>query len=159
MFWNESGETIPQMRWYQMSIVPYQNADPVWSSLTIFDWLHGVSRLLIDGLLRTETDHPTIHHRIEIQPGGAFKNAYELLNLRALKITMLYKNHIFQCMGNIFCVEFQRVPRIFAGHAKSSGSSTAAARIHTILDSKEPSWSVDFQGHGSWSVVLLWGFR
>ena len=38
-----------------------------------------------------------------------FKNAYELLNLRALKISMLYKSHIFQCMGKIFCVEFQRV--------------------------------------------------
>ena len=31
--------------------------------------------------------------------GGRFKNAYELLNLRALKISMLYKNPIFQCMG------------------------------------------------------------
>ena len=41
---------------------------------------------------------------------GRFKNAYELLNLRALKISMLYKNHIFQYMGMIFCVEFQRVP-------------------------------------------------
>ena len=30
---------------------------------------------------------------------GHFKNVYELLNLRALKISMLYKNHIFQCMG------------------------------------------------------------
>ena len=42
-------------------------------------------------------------------PGGRFKNTYELLNLRALKISVLYKNHIFQCMGKIFCVEFQRV--------------------------------------------------
>ena len=40
--------------------------------------------------------------------GGRFKNAYELLNLRALKISMLYKNRTFQCMGKIFCVEFQR---------------------------------------------------
>ena len=32
--------------------------------------------------------------------GGGFKNA-------------LYKNHIFQCMGKIFCVEFQRVPLKF----------------------------------------------
>ena len=63
MFWNESGETIPQMHGYQMSIVPYQNGDPVWSILTIFDWLHGLSRLSIDGLPRTETDHPTINHR------------------------------------------------------------------------------------------------
>ena len=44
------------------------------------------------------------------QGGGVcFKNMYELLNLRALKISMLYKNHIFQCMGKIFCVEFQSV--------------------------------------------------
>ena len=41
---------------------------------------------------------------------GRFKNAIELLNLRALKISMLYKINIFQCMGNIFCVEFQSVP-------------------------------------------------
>ena len=47
------------------------------------------------------------------QQGGRFKNAYELLNLRALKIPMLYKNRIFQCMGKIFCVEFQRVPLKF----------------------------------------------
>ena len=46
-------------------------------------------------------------------PGGRFKNAYELLNLRALKISMLYKNYIFQCMGKIFCVEFQSVPLKF----------------------------------------------
>ena len=45
--------------------------------------------------------------------GGRFKNAYELLNLRALQISMLYKNHIFQCMGMIFCVEFQRLPLKF----------------------------------------------
>ena len=42
-----------------------------------------------------------------LQPwqGGRFKNTYELLNPRALKISMLYKNRIFQCMGKIFCVE------------------------------------------------------
>ena len=45
--------------------------------------------------------------------GGRFKNTYELLNLRALKISKLHKNHIFQCMGKIFCVEFQRVPLKF----------------------------------------------
>ena len=49
----------------------------------------------------------------EAEPGGRFNNTYELLNLRALKIFMLYKNHIFQCMGKIFCVEFQRVPLKF----------------------------------------------
>ena len=45
--------------------------------------------------------------------GGRFKNTYELLNLRALKISKLHKNYIFQCMGKIFCVEFQRVPLKF----------------------------------------------
>ena len=41
--------------------------------------------------------------------GGRFKNTYQLLNLRALKSSPLNKIHIFQCMGEIFCVEFQRV--------------------------------------------------
>ena len=45
--------------------------------------------------------------------GGHFKNTYELLNLRALKISKLHKNHIFHCMGKIFCMEFQRVPLKF----------------------------------------------
>ena len=40
---------------------------------------------------------------------GNFKNMHELLNQRSLKIAMLYKNHIIQCMGKIFYVEFQRV--------------------------------------------------
>ena len=53
---------------------------------------------------------------ISLFPGGRFKNTYELLNLRALKISKLHKNHIFQCMGKIFCVEFQRVP--FKFHTK-----------------------------------------
>ena len=47
------------------------------------------------------------------KPRGCFKNRYELFNLRLLKLSMLYKNHIFQCMGKIFCVEFQRVPLKF----------------------------------------------
>ena len=46
-------------------------------------------------------------------PGGRFKNTYVLLNLRALKISTLYKNHTFQCMGKIFCVKFQRFPLKF----------------------------------------------
>ena len=55
-------------------------------------------------------------------PGGRFKNVYELLTLRALKISVLYKIHISQCMGKIFCVEFQRVPLKF--HTKY--------RVHTL---------------------------
>ena len=41
---------------------------------------------------------------------GYFKNTYELLNLRALKFSPVDKIYIFQGMGKIFCVEFQRCP-------------------------------------------------
>ena len=50
---------------------------------------------------------------VERSGGPVFQNVYELLNLRSLKILMLYKKHIFQCMGMIFCVEFQRFPLKF----------------------------------------------
>ena len=43
------------------------------------------------------------------QTRGRFKNTYELLNLRALNFSAVNKIYIFQCMGKIFCVEFQRV--------------------------------------------------
>ena len=39
-----------------------------------------------------------------------FKNTYKLLNLGALTFSPVNKIHIFQCMGEIFCVEFQRYP-------------------------------------------------
>ena len=45
--------------------------------------------------------------------GGRFKNTYELLNLRALKFSYVNRIHICQCMGEIFCVEFQRYPLKF----------------------------------------------
>ena len=45
--------------------------------------------------------------------GGCFKDTYELLNLRAIKFSPVNKIHTFQCMGKIFCVEFQRVPLKF----------------------------------------------
>ena len=48
-----------------------------------------------------------------VKPGGRFKNTYELLNQRALKFSFVNKIHIFQCMGKIFCVEFQRYPLKF----------------------------------------------
>ena len=55
-------------------------------------------------------------YQADIGPGGRFKNTYELLNLRALKFSPVNKIHIFQCMGMIFCVEFQRYPLKF--HSK-----------------------------------------
>ena len=46
-----------------------------------------------------------MHCSTYIADRGRFKHAYELLNVRALKILTLYKNRIFQCIGKIFCVE------------------------------------------------------
>ena len=45
--------------------------------------------------------------------GGHFKNTYKLLNPRAMKVSTRYRNSIFQYMGKIFCVEFQREPLKF----------------------------------------------
>ena len=38
------------------------------------------------------------------------KNTYELVNLGARKFARINKIHIIQCMGKIFCVEFEREP-------------------------------------------------
>ena len=46
-------------------------------------------------------------------PGRRFKNTYVFFNLRALKISTLYKNFIFHCMHKIFWGEFQRYPLKF----------------------------------------------
>ena len=45
--------------------------------------------------------------------GGGEEESGVLLNLGVLKFSMLYKSHIFQCMGQKFCVELQRVPLKF----------------------------------------------
>ena len=50
---------------------------------------------------------------VNMSSGGRFKNTYGLLNLRALKFSPVNKIRIFQCMGMIFCVEFQRYPLKF----------------------------------------------
>ena len=47
---------------------------------------------------------------------GCFKNVYELINVRAHKFSILNNNFLFQSMGKIFCVEFQKFPLKF--HAK-----------------------------------------
>ena len=44
---------------------------------------------------------------------GASKKAYELLNLRALKLSPVNRINIFLCIGVGICVEFQRVPLKF----------------------------------------------
>ena len=48
-----------------------------------------------------------------LRTGERFKNTYELLNLRALKFSPVNKIHIFQCIGKMFCEEFQRFPLKF----------------------------------------------
>ena len=45
----------------------------------------------------------------QVSSGDHFKSAYKLLNLKAFKSSHLNKICIFQCMGRILCVEFQRV--------------------------------------------------
>ena len=63
-------------------------------------WLRWIKKALHIGIKR-------------LCPGGRFNNTYELLNLRALKFSPVDKIRIFQCMGMIFCVEFQRYPLKF----------------------------------------------
>ena len=40
--------------------------------------------------------------------GERCENTYELLHLRALKLSPVNKSYIFPCMGKILCLEFQR---------------------------------------------------
>ena len=54
-----------------------------------------------------------VHPEWDTLSGRYFKNTQELLNPKALQISTLYKNQPFQCLGKIFCVEFQRVPLKF----------------------------------------------
>ena len=39
---------------------------------------------------------------LDLGSGGRFKKTYELLNRRALNISTLYENRIFQSMGKIY---------------------------------------------------------
>ena len=45
--------------------------------------------------------------------GAEGSKMLELVYLRTLKFSLINKLHIFQCMGKIFCVEFQREPLKF----------------------------------------------
>ena len=77
---------------------------------------HGLLLLLIIitiTIVKTITIIITIIKIMMIKSTGS---AYQLLNLRALRFSLANKMHILQCMGKIFCVEFQRVP--FKFHTK-----------------------------------------
>ena len=67
----------------------------------ILQWTHDTLRTFHFQFTKKQTLGLTL------RAWGRFKNAYELLNLRALKISTLYKNHIFQYMGKIFCMDFK----------------------------------------------------
>ena len=75
---------------------------------------------------------------------GRSKSVYEILNLnlRALKISMLYKNEIFQCMGKIFCVGFQRVSLKF--HTKYFDPYIERCRFYSHVKILE---LLDFRAH------------
>ena len=67
--------------------------------------------------------------------GERFKNTYELLNLRALKVSPVNKIYIFQCMGKIFCAEFQRYSLKF--HTKISYPYIQRYDFYTTLKLEE----------------------
>ena len=85
----------------------------------VMAWCRQVKKLLPDGtfkplgpVLFTQGHYTENVEAMSqwIRPWGDFKNTYVLLNLRALKFSHANKIDIFQCMGKIFCVEFQRYP-------------------------------------------------
>ena len=103
--------------WEQISvnsiICIQENAfENVWKMAAILSLPQWVNSWVTPGI-NEQIDSADDMRATAVLTGGRFKNTYELLNLRALKISMLYKNHIFQCMDKIFCVEFQRVPLKF----------------------------------------------
>ena len=102
--WSSADRRCSNYIWVINNFIVYKGAT----------YIRGFTVCLLGLLHRSDDTHtiallPTSFNQYR----GRFQNAYELLNLRALKISMLYKSHIFQCMGKIFCVEFQRVPLKF----------------------------------------------
>ena len=94
---------IPSKMWDEITY-PFPNITG--PTIEVWEWIGSSIPHLIMNVI-------TYPHWDKGPQGGRFKNTYELLNVRALKISKLHKNHIFQCMGKIFCVEFQRVPLKF----------------------------------------------
>ena len=74
---------------------------------------HSKGLITVSGLLWESLHQWNDVFLVNWGPGGHFKNTYDLLNPRALKISMLYKNCTFQCMCKIFGVEFHRFPLKF----------------------------------------------
>ena len=88
-----------------------------------------------------------------------FKYTYELLNPRALKISKLYKNHMFQSMDKLFWVEFQRCPLKF--HTKYLTHTLKDVHSTDILESMnnffiviQIQWKTDF--NSLWPSDTIW---
>ena len=87
--------TFQVMAWWRQAPIHYLSQ--CWQTLKLLYYMESLS-----------------HNELTHWGLGAFqKHLYELLNPRALKISMSYKNRIFQCKDKIFCVEFQRFPLKF----------------------------------------------
>ena len=92
--------------WFNIKMSSYQYRKSHWGDKTVVR-----SSYLHNGISYTGK----MASYIESGPRGHFKNTYELFNLRvrALEFSPVEKIYIFQCMGKIFCVEFQRYPLKF----------------------------------------------
>ena len=64
--------------------------------------LHHTNKMTLIHIVKQQLGQKVNNNR----PGDCLKNIYALLNLRTP--LHLYSIHIFQCMGRIFCVEFQK---------------------------------------------------
>ena len=87
----------------------------------------------------------------------------DLLNPRALKISMLYKNRIFQCMGKIFCVEFQSplwnfTQNILAMHWKMYILFTGENYVLLDLKAHKPFWDAPPPPPPGNSKQTLWNY-
>ena len=90
-------------------------------SVSIGGGIEGLPSLWSSQLLcvMCETDERLSYLSVSVGVGwygqlgwGSFQK-HELVNLGARKFSLVKKIYIFQCMGKIFCVEFQREPLKF----------------------------------------------
>ena len=123
--------------YFQRILIIWGRISTVWTLMTLFSHVHqNLNPLYSDQQLErmalwyqviilaghvglpNETDTTVLAIQSERQllkndGNTEFGVMYELLDLTAFKISMLYKNHIFQYMGKVLCVELQRIPLKF----------------------------------------------
>ena len=109
----------------------------------------------------TWTNDDLVQWPINVSPGGCFKNAYELLNLRALKFSPANSMYIFQCINKIFCVEFQRVPLKFLTKYLAHSFYTTSQFFLDFLRAHKRFWNAPLApAHQSadYIVWFMWEF-